>query len=143
MNAQHAGHAGGDRGLHRTHGDVDDGEVVADQGGKKTGCPEGAVGRADGGDCLDRRGVVEQHAAAAIDLGVDKAGDQQIAAQIMSRRARRRIACVEYRGDLAVLDHHAFAVEDAGLGQDAAIYKYSQHQTVSVTLLRWGGLSGS
>ena len=33
--------------------------------------------------------------------------------------------------------------DDAGFRQDAAIDQSCQHQTVSVTLLRWGGLSGS
>jgi hypothetical protein len=62
-----------------------------------------------------------------------------------SRRVRAggRGGAVEDRGDPAVLDHDALAVDDAGFRQDAAIYEYSLHQTVSVTLLRWGGLSGS
>ena len=45
--------------------------------------------RADGADRLDGRRVVEQHAAAAVHLRVDEAGQQQLAAEVV--RARRRV----------------------------------------------------
>jgi hypothetical protein len=70
--------------LGRPHGRVDHGQVVADQGRQEAGGPVGSVRGPDGGDRLDRGGVVEQHPAAAIDLGVDEAGDQQAAVQVVA-----------------------------------------------------------
>ena len=55
----------------------DPGRVVADQGRQEAGGAEAPMRRADGGDALERRRVVEQHAAAAIDLDIDEARRQQ------------------------------------------------------------------
>ncbi len=77
------------------HGRVDHGQVVADQGRQEARGAIGPMGRADGGDGLDGGGVVEQHPAAAIDLGVDEAGDQQAAVEVDG--GPRRKACQRCR----------------------------------------------
>src|SRR6185437_8191834 len=77
-----------DCGFDRPHRPVDRFEIVADQGREEAGGSEGAVGAADRLDALDRRLVVEQHAAAAVDLQIDEAGDE-IALKTLARCAGR------------------------------------------------------
>jgi hypothetical protein len=72
VDAHDARHALGNRrvgGVDRARHDV---EVVADQRGQEAGRAVPAVRLADAADRLDARRVVEQHAAATVDLGVDK-----------------------------------------------------------------------
>ena len=95
----------------------------------------------DAGDALGCRVIVEQDAAAAIDLHVDIAGRKQAAAEI-PRRAVRSLGVRDDCGDALAFDddrvvvEKTFAVEDPRAGQN-------DHQTVSVTLRRLRGRSGS
>ena len=66
-----------DRLAHRVDGALHHVQIVADQRGQKARRAEAAVRAADGGDALDARIVVEQHAAAAVHLRVDEARDEQ------------------------------------------------------------------
>ncbi len=143
MDAQDAGHARGDGGVHGGDGLGHGGKVVGDQGGQEAGGPELAVGRTDGGYGVHRGGGVEQHPAAAIDLGVDEAGQQVMAGEVHDLKVLppRGSNGID-RYDAALVDHHGGGFDAAG-GQDPAIDERDRHQTVSVTFLRWGGLSGS
>ncbi len=75
------------------------------------------------GDALGRRVVVEQDAAAAIDLHIDKARRKQAAAEI-ARRAVRSLGVRDDRGDALAFDDErvvvekALAVEDPRAGQE-------------------------
>src|SRR5438552_12081828 len=95
----------------------------------------------DAGDTLGCRILVEQDAAAAIDLDVDIAGRKQAAAKIQ-RGAARSFGVRDDRGDALafdddrVVEEKIFAVEDPRAGKN-------DHQTVSVTLRRLRGRSGS
>src|SRR5882724_3172991 len=95
----------------------------------------------DAGDGLGRRLLVEQDAAAAIDLNVDIAGRKQTAGKVQ-RGAARSFGVRDDRGDPLgfdndrLVDEKIFAIENPRAG------KYD-HQTVSVTLRRLRGRSGS
>ena len=105
-----------------------DGAVIAMRGG-------------DAGDALGCRVVIEQDAAAAVDLHVDIPGRKQAAGKI-PRGAVRSLGVRDDRGDALafdndrVVDQKPFAVEDPRAGKN-------DHQTVSVTLRRLRGRSGS
>ena len=76
MNAECAGYARSDGlacGRDRAREHV---QVVADERGQESDGAEASMCTADLGDRSDARRVVEQHAAAAVDLRVDKAGDR-------------------------------------------------------------------
>src|SRR5213082_2289087 len=144
VNPEHARHAGLEGAAHRGDGARHHVEVGADEGRKESGGAEAAVGAADGADRLDGRGIVEEHAAAAVDLRVDEAGQQQLAAEIAPLRAPR--APVRGGDDIeyaAVLDEHASALREPVLEQHPAVDQGNAHQRVSVTLARCGGWSGS
>src|SRR5204863_10153313 len=84
------------------------------------------------------------HAAPAVDLRVDEARQQQLAAEIVPLRAPRapvrRGDDIEYA---AVLDEHAPALREPVLAQHPAVDQGDAHQRVSVTLERCDGWSGS
>ena len=90
VDAEHARHAGVDGAAHRGDGPRHHVEVVADQGRQEAGGAKAAVRRTDGADRLNGRVIVEQHAAAAVDLHVDETGQQQAATEVVGRgRAQR------------------------------------------------------
>ncbi len=143
MDAEQAGHAGG-HGLARgLDGGLHGGEVVADQGGGEAGGAIGAVGGADAGDLVHGRRVGEEGAAAAVDLGVDEAGREVAAAEIAALRIGGRVGRVDQAHDAPAADQQGLARDKACVGMDRCVEKGGIHQTVSVTLLRWGGWSGS
>ncbi len=144
MDAEHSGHPGGERFAHRADGAAEGRQVAADQGGQEAGGAEAAVRGADRADGRDIGGVVEEGAAAAVHLRVDEAGQQQPALQVMALRAGQ--PCIgggHHIQDAAALEQHGVILDEAPAVQDAAIEQRAQHQTVSVTLLRCGGRSGS
>ena len=95
----------------------------------------------DAGDGRGRRVLVEQDAAAAVDLHVDIPGRKQAAGKI-PRGAARSLGVRDDCGDALafdndrLVDEKLFAVEDPRAGKN-------DHQTVSVTLRRLRGRSGS
>ena len=140
VDAEDPGHARLQRAAHRGDGARDDVEVGADQRGQKAGGTEAAMGAADGADRLDARRVVEQHPAAAVHLRVDEARQQQAAAEIAAlRAAAARVGRGDDVEDAPVVDQHAAAVREALLAQHAPVHQCDAHQSVSVTLLRFGG----
>ena len=78
VDAEHARHALRDRLAHRRDRCAHDLDVVADQRRQEPGGAEAPMRGADAADRVDRRRVVEQHAAAAVDLGVDETGQQRV-----------------------------------------------------------------
>ena len=144
MDADHAGHALGDRCVDRGDRFAHHVDVVADQRRQETRRAEAAVRFADAADRLDCRRVVEQHAAAAVDLAIDEAGQQQIAAEILDVEiGHAAIVRGDDRVDHAGVDEHGDVVAETIRGQHARVDERRGHQTVSVTLLRCGGASGS
>jgi hypothetical protein len=105
--------------------------------------PIAPVRGADRGDAFDGRRIVEQHAAAAIDLGVDEPGKQGRALKIVAHRIGGDFARRDDREDALALDQHSFIVAKDTRAKHAAIDQSSDHQTVSVTLASRGGRSGS
>ena len=98
--------------------------------------------RTDRGDALDGRLVVEQHAAAAVDLRIDEAGNEPAVLEV--DRVRRRTVECGYRHDPAALDRDRRAGQQGVGGDDRAVYEMhlQRTHTVFVTLLRWSGASG-
>ncbi len=145
MNAEHAGYARVDGGLHGAHRARHHVEIVADQRGQEAGRAEAAVRGADGANGLDARIVVEQHAAAAVHLRVDEARQQQIAAKIAPDGvANARVGVAHDIDDVPALEQHGAALDEAGIEHHAAVDQRGHpHHSVSVTLFRNGGRSGS
>src|SRR6185437_1724091 len=85
--------------------------------------------------------IIEQDTAASVDLAIDEAGQQDPARQVVDfgvrRGARRKFQ------NPAVLDDHRGVVAPALRREHACVGERGGHQTVSVTLARWGGWSGS
>ena len=80
VDAQDARHALLDRRVHRFQRLAHGFARVGDQGGQQAGGAEGAMRGGDAAQGLHRGIVVEQQPAAAVDLHVDEAGQQQFAA---------------------------------------------------------------
>jgi hypothetical protein len=143
MQAQHAGYALFQRCLARRQRGIDDLRMVADQRRHQAGGAELAMRLRDGADALDAGLVVEQHIAAAIDLRVDKAGQQRAAAQIDALIAVGHIAGRGKAQDPPVRDQQRLMLHDPVRQHDMRAKKRSRPgHNVRVTLLRWGGLSG-
>ncbi len=104
--------------------------------------PNARWAAADGRDGLDRRRVVEQRAAAAVDLGVDEAGHEQTAAEVVAVGGGRDLGVVDHGRDAARFDDHGLARDELAVEQGAAVDERRRH-SVSVTLVRCGGRSGS
>ena len=118
--------------------------IVADQGRQQACRAEASMRLRDAPQRIDGGRVVEQHAAAAVHLDVDETWQQLVAPQIALRpRMRRHIGGIADRSDASVGDHHRQAVDQAASGQHAAVDQHAPAHTVSVTLLRCGGTSGS
>jgi hypothetical protein len=143
VDAKHAGNPPGDRVANRIDRARDHREVVADQRGQKSRGAIPAVRGTDGRDAVDVGAVVEQHAAATIHLRVDETGHEQLAVEIEDAIGTDDLARAHDRFDAPVTNQQRAAVFDARIGQDLAILEREQHQTVSVTLWRCGGWSGS
>src|SRR6185437_16617298 len=113
---------------------------IAEQGGQETGGAEASVCGTDGANAFDVRLIIEQDTAASVDLAIDEPGQQDPAGQIAHFRVWRD-AGREFH-DAAVLDDHR-VVAPALRREHACVGERGGHQTVSVTLARWGGWSGS
>ena len=144
VNAEHAGHLGVDRGAHGLECACDDMQVIADERRQKPRGAEASMGAADLADGVDGRLGVEEHAAAAVYLGVQKARQQQMTTEIVAgcAAAARVVAGDDVDYPFSV-EQHSEVIEDAGVSEYPAVDQRDRHQTVSVTLLRCGGRSGS
>ena len=145
MDAEHAGHALRDRGLDGCNRGAHRVDVVADQRRQKSGGAEASMRDADAANRFDRRGIVEQHAAAAVDLHVDEAGQQHVAAQVVSVVciANARVVARQDSSDALAIDEHGDIIVETVVEQYATVDECLRHHTVSVTLRRCGGTSGS
>ena len=143
VDAEHAGHAARDGFAHRVNRLLHDVQIVADQRGQKSRGPETAMSTANGGDGLDARVAIEQHAAAAVHLRVDESGHQQLPVEIDGVIGADDLARIDDGLDASGANQQSSAALDAGVGQQLSVLEGQQHQTVSVTLLRCGGRSGS
>ena len=120
--------------------------------GRKPVVPIAAMRAADLDDRIDARIIVEQHAAAAVDLRVDESGHEPLAFEIVDAllAVARAAACalglpllMAVHGlDTPGVEHDDAAFFEARIGQHAAVDQRQAHHSVSVTLLRCGGLSG-
>jgi hypothetical protein len=144
VNTENAGHALVERGLHRGDRASDGVHVVADQRRQKTGRAEAPVRRAYRADRFGIRIVVEQYPAAAVDLHVDEAGEQQPPFEIHDERVgAARIVGIDERFDVPGRQQQRLAAHQPRSGQQAAVHECGAHYTVSVILLRCAGRSGS
>lgn len=142
--ADHAWYTLRDRLAQRIDGFTHHAHVIADQRRQHRGGTEAAVRLRDGPQRRHVRRVVEQRAAATIDLHIDEAGQQPATAQInlLGGLAQLRRCIGQQRADAAVLDHHRQIIAEFVAGKDAGIAQDRCHHTVSVTLFRCGGRSG-
>ena len=144
VDAEHARHFRVDRGAHGGDGARDDVQIVADERGQEAGRAEPAMGLADLAYGVDRRHGVEEHAAAAVHLRVEKTREEEMAAEIVALGAGApRIPRSYDIDDPASIEQHDSIVLEAGVAKDATVDERDRHQTVSVTLRRCGGRSGS
>src|SRR5262249_42737739 len=98
---------------------------------------------ADGADRLDARRVVEKHAATAIHLQVDEAGQQQSAIEVVGLGgAAARIMRRQHVDDVPLFDEYALAAYEGVGTQHPPVDQREAHHSVSVTLRRLGGVSG-
>jgi hypothetical protein len=100
--------------------------------------------RADPPQRFRIRRIVEQHAAAAVDLAIDETRQQDRALQVV--RIVRALQCLVLGHDLddaSRFHQHRDALFDPAIGEDTAIDQgKTVTHTVSVTLFRCGGTSG-
>src|SRR3546814_20534240 len=85
--------------------------------------------------------LVEQYAAAAVDLRVDEAGQQPAAPQV-DLALGGRIAGIRDRSENAVDHGQIRRLDGAARQRDPAVVETKDHK-VPVTLVRWGGEPGS
>ena len=143
MDAQHAGYVVGDGRVDRRERAAHLVRTVADERWQKTRRAELSVRRTDCADTVHVGPVVEQHAAAAVDLRVDEAWQQNQSTQVVDFDIRRDVACRDHGLDATVFDEHGDIVVPTLPGKYACIDECRRHHTVSVTLARCGGRSGS
>ena len=102
----------------------------------------------DTAQCFHGRRVIEQQSAAAVHLHVDETGQQQVTVQIMPFRIADAWIIVRDDGDNTFAAHQydksfARAVIAEHAAVDESEQRIDRHYTVSVTLRRCGGTSGS
>jgi hypothetical protein len=121
--------------------------AVGNQRRKQRRRSETAMRRGNGADPLHRRLVVEQHAAAAVDLQVDKARREPGAfGQIEAQNCVGQVAAIDQRDNVFILDNdrsavtHGAAIENA-VGHDRET-RLRRHR-VRVTFCRLRGRSMS
>ena len=129
-----------DRGIDRGERGGDLRRRVADQRWQEGGGAIARMRRADRRDRFDIDLIVEQHPAAAIDLGVDEAGEEPAAVQI-DLPVCGRVGCGGDGSNGAVGDDDVRRADGAARQCDPAVMETKDHK-VSVTLLRCGGESG-
>ncbi len=139
VDAEQARHALGHGLAGGFDGDFDRGQVVADQGGQEAGGAVSPMRRADAGDGLHRRGVVEQHPAAAVHLDVDEAGQEDGAPKVALAGGWRLFRGRPDAHDAVAAQAHGEPVLEPALGHHPAVDQNDVHHTVSVTLRRCGG----
>ncbi len=102
--------------------------VVADQGRQQASGAEAPMRARDLGDGLHIGRVVEQVAAAAVDLGVDETRQQGVALQVHHRcRGHARIVRRHQRGDAAVFDQHHHVGVEAVVGKYVSVAQRDRH----------------
>ena len=122
MDAENAGYAFGDRRVHCFQRGMHDFGGIGDQRRQHAGGAEPAVRRGDAAQRVHRRRGIEQQPAAAVDLHVDEAGQQQAALQVVARGlVQRRIAGRHQRLDAPAAHQHGEIVARAVVGEDAAV----------------------
>ncbi len=142
VDAKHARHPRRDGGIDCRDRARDRIEAIADQRGQKAGGAETPVGLTDCRYARDCRIVVEQGAAAAVDLEIDEAGEQ-VARQLAPGSVWRALARRCHGGDAPAFDRHAAVKLETGRGQQPRGQKRDLCHRVSVTLRKCGGRSGS
>src|SRR5580692_5539681 len=100
------------------------------------------MGLDDTSNSLQRWRLVEEKAAAAIDLPVDEARSQDAAAKVALLPAARALRMGRQRDNDALLNDKRAIVEELFAVEETRPEQH-EHQRVSVTLRRCGGLSGS
>ncbi len=116
---------------------------IGDQRGQERGGAAGRMALADRADGLDAGGVVQHHAAATIDLKIDKTRRDQPARERHPLDPGGQVGLGLDRGDPACVDQQGaalvavMAVEDVG-----AEIGLGRGHIVSVTFLRLRGRSG-
>ena len=130
MDPEHARRAPGQGLIHGRDGPAHHGIVVADQGRQKARGPVLPVRGADGADRLRRGRAVKQHAAAAVDLQIDKSRRQISAVEVGLYRhiggqggARQHLGYLILVQDHGVVSQQPLAVEHAGMG-DRPAHRY-------------------
>src|SRR6185436_2220345 len=102
------------------------------------------MGAADLPDGIDGRFGVEQHPAAAVYLRVQKARQKQMATEVVADRLPTARVVVGDDVDYpSSLEQYGAVIDDAGITEHPAVDQRNRHQTVSVTLRKCGGRSGS
>jgi hypothetical protein len=118
MDAENARNAGGQRVAHGVHGFRHPLAGVGDEGGQQAGGAVGAMGGRKGSQAVHVANIVEENAAAAIDLDVDEARSEQ-PLDPAALHIRAEIPLLRDGEDAAVPDHHGAAFEDVRAVEDA------------------------
>ena len=114
VNTEHAGHSGVDRGAHGLECAGDDVQIIADERRQKARGAEASMGAADLPDGIDGRLGVEQHAAAAVYLRVQKARQKQMATEVVADRVPAARVVVGDDVDYpSSVEQHGAVIDDA------------------------------
>ena len=144
MEPHDAGAPRPDRVSHRRHGRVAAVRPVGDERRQESRGAEARMSRRDCRGSRGRRRVVEQHATAAVHLGVDKPRRQGAATEVLARQVGRQRGFRHETDDPFPVDHDRMVIEKGLAVEDpGAPQRFGRHQSVSVTLRRWLGRSGS
>ena len=121
MDAQDARHPPVDRMAHGSDRARDGRAIGGDQGRQEAGGAVTPVRRADPRDGRGLGGIVEQRAAAAVDLEVDEARRQQAALEVDAARAVRQPRIVDNALDPSVREQQGAAAGQPAVQQNLAI----------------------
>lgn len=89
------------------------------------------------------RCIIEQHAARAIDLYIEKARREQAAIKVLAHDVGGKLRGWQHIDDGRCIEQHSVVVEKMVTREDAGTAKCLERQIVSVTFRNRLGLSGS